>query len=62
MLFWGKNDILEGITKKNAIVIDMKVNCPLTNRFDLVSVVNKFVFLRILVDFFLTLKNSYFKL
>lgn len=41
MLLWGKNDILEGITKKNAIVIDMKVNCPLTNRFDLVSVVNK---------------------
>lgn len=41
MLFWGKNDILVGITKENAIVIDMKVNCPLTNRFDLISVLNK---------------------
>ena len=52
----GKDNdyILNGIINKNAIVIDIKESCPLTNRFDLISIIKKLIFFRMLfVDFFL---------
>lgn len=33
--------ILEGATNKNAIIIDIKVSCPLTSRFDHFAVVRR---------------------